>query len=122
MSTLKVTNITANTLSDANGIEAVPCKAMAVVSSLSTGTTLRSSKNISSIVDNGAGDTTFNFTKALAHENYAVACMHTDTATGGGNTKIHASSATSTPTLMTKAAVRVTTSWDVHTLTLAVFI
>jgi len=55
-----------------------------------TGTiAIRDSFNVSSLIDNGTGDYTINFTNAMADTNYAVALSAASETTGGsGNRRI----------------------------------
>lgn len=68
MSTLRV-----NTLQNTSGVEVYTAKAW--VNFNGTGTVaIRASGNVSSIIDNGTGSYTINFTNAMADANYAISC------------------------------------------------
>jgi len=73
-----------------------------------TNMTIRAQGNVSSVLKNGTGDWTVNFTTALPDANYTVALTWHDTAGGSYVAKVHATNSTSaSSTLMSASAVRV---------------
>jgi len=69
-------------------------------------TGVRGSFNVSSILDNGTGDYTVNFTTAMPDANYAVNI--TTAMTFGRTMQVDASSDTAAPTTQSTSAVRIT--------------
>ncbi len=67
MSTLKVNNI-----EDLDGNEQYTCKAWVNFDGTTTPPTIRGSGNVSSVVRNGTGDYTVNFTNSMVDGNYSA--------------------------------------------------
>ncbi len=102
MSTLR-----ANTLQNANGTRTRgTCWAWVNFTSI-TATAITGSFNVSSLIDNGTGDTTINFTTALADANYAVALgnISPTTALTSNNLTVHGDN--TNPTLKSTTQLRV---------------
>lgn len=89
--------------------------------------TIRASGNVSSIIKNGTGDYTINFTTAMPDENYAISLAHTDTIGGTWLPKVLGSGGGSLPYTYSTTAVRVgfggenTRSGDIALFTVAIF-
>lgn len=103
------------------------CRAWVSFDSTTTPLTIRASGNISSVILNGTGDYTINFTNPMLTPFYAVFGLGTDVIDGIGNVKILTSgSATAPPLLKTVNAVRVGTganalAFNSKELTIGVF-
>ena len=121
MSNLQVNQITSDSWVGTNGTQFIPCRAICQYTDNTTAT-IEYSKNVSSLIDNGAGDVTINFLTAMPNQFYATAALVGDVMSGGGNMKYHAASGASSATLKTVNSVRLGTGWNVGTVTIAVFI
>ena len=103
------------------------CRAWVSFDSTTTPLTILASGNISSVILNGTGDYTINFTNPMLTPFYAVFGLGTDAISGTGNVKILTSGiSTSPPLLKTVNAVRVgtganATAFNNKELTIGVF-
>lgn len=107
MSKLKVSEVTSDKWLNSDGTENFKCRAW--ISMNGSGTiAILGSGNISSLVDNGTGDYTLNFIKAMPTQNYSATIGASDTIKGGAVGKIVSSGAsTAVPALKTTTQLRV---------------
>lgn len=118
MSNLKVNQVTSDKWVGSDGTEFIPCRAICQFSD-NTEATIQYSQNVSSLTDNGTGDVTVNFLKAMPNAFYAVAALHG----AGGIIKYNTPNPSTGPaTLKTTGAVRLGSSFNSGIVTIAVFV
>lgn len=87
--------LVSDTWKSQDGTENYKCKAFVNFDGSTTPPTIRASGNVSSVVGNGTGDYTVNFTTAMPDDSYATVCAvggGTTGVTGGSNNIIQVSS------------------------------
>jgi len=108
MSTLRV-----NGIQNTSGVEMYMVRAIVTFKGTDT-LSIFEAKNVSSVVDNGSGDYTVNFTNAMPSIHYATAI--TPGLNSGGKTNytgyLAADSTSTSMTTKTTSACRITTYWD----------
>lgn len=131
MSTLKVNTIQDTSGADSstpNQIQQGRAKAWVVFTGVTT-TTIGDDYFVSSLTDNGTGDTTINFDSALSNANYGAFITTNGNATGTQTGGVISSSASaSAPTTKTTTALRINTGLtsggtnvDMHTVCVSIF-
>lgn len=121
MSNLKVTTVQADTWTLPSGVEAIPCRALANISLVASGKSILNAKNVSSIIDNGPGDVTINFSTPMPSDQYVAIGMSADVTRGSGSTKYLLTSASTYPAVKTSGAVRLSFGWDTSLMSVVVF-